>query len=180
MNDIEHHDSTWTDRLLDLLDGDVDASERSAIESHVATCTRCRAHYARLKQLDAKLAVSLDAPRLDPSFDRQVFARIEALDARQRDLARRQADREFQQNLQLLARRWRRGVVYLIGGAVAGIALAFALLSWAEAAGVADRVLGSMDGFGSENVDVLRTLLTGMIGAAIGGGISRWLADTID
>src|SRR5688500_2944902 len=124
MNDIEQHDSTWNDRLQDLLDGDVHASDRHAIEAHIAACTRCRAQYAQLKRLDARLAAKLDAPTLDAAFDRQVFARIDALDARARDLARRQADRELQENLHSLAHRWRRGLVYVVGGAIAGIALA--------------------------------------------------------
>lgn len=180
MNDIEQHDSSWNDRLQDLLDGDVDASDRSAIESHLSTCKRCRAQYAQLKRLDTALAQNLDAPQLDASFDRQVFARIEALDTRERELARRHADRELEQNLTMLARHWRRGLAYLIGGAIAGIALAFAFMAWADAAGVADKLLGLSNGIGAEHADSLRTLLTVLMGAAVGGGVSRWLANTMD
>lgn len=180
MNEFEQHDSTWSDRLQDLLDGDVGPSERAAIESHVATCARCRSQYAQLKRLDAKLVAKLDAPRLDATFDHQVFARIAALDARASELARRQADRELQENLRLLARNWRRGLAFVLGGAIAGIALAFAFAAWVDAAGMSERLLGAADGFGLGHVDGMRTLMIAAIGASIGGAISRWLATALD
>lgn len=180
MNEFAQHDSTWNDRLQDLLDGDIAPSERAAIESHLVTCGRCRSQHAQLKRLDAQLAARIVAPELDASFDRQVFARIEALDARSREQARRQADQELQENLHSLARSWRRGLAFLIGGAIAGIALAFAFTAWADAAGMSAKLLGAASGLGLEHADGFRTLMIAMIGAGIGGGISKLLAATFD
>lgn len=180
MNEFEQHDSTWNDRLQDLLDGDVDATERGAIESHLATCARCRTHYAQFKRLDVTLSARLATPGLDASFDHQVFARIEALDAEARDQALRQADRELQQNLQALARGWRRGLVFIFGGVVAGIALAFAFTAWADSAGIAEKLLGATGNLALMPADTLHALVTAVIGAGIGGGISKWLAATFD
>jgi anti-sigma factor RsiW len=174
MNEFEQHDSVWNDRLQDLLDGDVSAGERAAIESHLATCARCRSHHAQLKRLDANLTTQLAAPALDASFDCQVFARIEALDARARAQAQRQAERELQENLRLLARAWRRGLAFVLGGAVAGVALAFAIATWADAAGMPEKLLGFATGFGLENTDGLSAVVLAMLGAGI--GVSGWLA----
>jgi anti-sigma factor RsiW len=182
MTPIERHDSTWQDRLLDLLDGDLQGVERSTVESHVATCARCRVRYAELKRLDAKLKrrISAMAPSLDMSFERQLMARIETLDTRSRERARREAEREFDENLQALARRWRRNLVLLIGGAIAGIALAFALTSWADVAGWSEKLLGTTTGFGIGDGDAVQLLVAAAIGAVTGGGISRWVAGTLD
>lgn len=180
MNEFAQHDSTWNDRLQDLLDGDVGSSERAAIESHVAGCARCRSQYAQLKRLDAKLSARIDAPMLDASFDRQVFARIEALDARARDQARRQADHELQENLRSLARTWRRGLAFLVGGAIAGVALAFAFTAWADAAGMSTKLIGAVNGIGLEDADWLRAVAIAAVGAAIGGGISKLLSVALD
>jgi anti-sigma factor RsiW len=180
MNEFEQHDSTWNDRLQDLLDGDVDASERAAVESHLAACAHCRTQYAHFKRLDSALAAGLAVPELGASFDHQVLARIDAMDAQARDQARRQADREFQQSLQALARSWRRGLAFVLGGSVAGIALAFAFTAWADAADVAERLLGITGRIAFVPTDTLHTLVTALIGAGIGAGISKWLAATLD
>ena len=180
MNEIEEHDSTWNDRLQDLLDGDVDASERATIESHLGTCARCRTHFAQFKQLDVALSARLATPGLAPSFDHQVLSRIDALAAQARDQARRQADRELQQNLQALARGWRRALAFIFGGAAAGIAVAFAFTAWADTADIAERLVGVTGTIGFLPTATLHTLVTAVIGAGIGGGISRWLAATLD
>lgn len=180
MNPFEQHDASWHDRLQDLLDGDLQSHDRATIESHLATCARCRAHYSRLKRLDAKLSTRLGSIGLEASFEHQIFARIDALDARARERARRQADRELRENLQALTRSWRRGMAFLIGGAIAGIALALALMSWANAAGIWDKVLVAAVEFGGNDSEAIRTVLIALIGAGIGGGISRWLAATLE
>jgi anti-sigma factor RsiW len=180
MNEFEQHESTWNDRLQDLLDGDVGSGERAEIESHLASCARCRAQYAQLKRLDAKLTAKLDAPMLDASFERQVLARIAALDAHAREHARVQADRELQENLRSLSRSWRRVLAFLIGGAIAGIALAFALTTWADAAGMSEKLLGAASGLGLGHADSLHALMIALVGACIGGGISKWLATALE
>ncbi len=180
MNEFEHHDSVWNDRLQDLLDGDVGPGERAGVESHIASCARCRAEYAQLKRLDAQLTTKLDAPVLDASFDRLIFARLAALDAQAREQARRQADRELQQNLHSLSRSWRRVLALLIGGATAGIALAFALAAWADAAGISEKILGAAGGLGLAHADSLHTVMIAIVGAGIGGGISKWLSTALE
>lgn len=194
MNLIERHDSTWNDRLQDLLDGDLASLERDHIEAHLAACARCRAHYAQLKRLDAKLSLKLSSATLgsmglgstgpvlmglDGSFDRQVLARIDALDESARERARRRAEHEFHDNLQALTRGWHRGLASLIGGAVAALALAFAFTAWANAAGIPDKMLDAAQGLGA-HADLLHLLLIASIGALIGGGISRWVATTLE
>ncbi len=179
MNEFSQHDAIWNERLQDVLDGDVVASERAAVDSHLAACARCRTHFAALKRLDAVLAAHIEAPRLDSSFDGELFARIEAIDARTRDQARQRADDELQQNLRSLTRSWHRGLAFVIGGAIAGVALAFAFTGWIEAAGLSEKLLDTMTGLGLAPVDGLRTVMIAAIGAGIGGTCS-WLGATFD
>jgi anti-sigma factor RsiW len=182
MTPIERHDSTWQDRLLDLLDGDLHGAERSNVESHISICARCRAQYTELKHLDAQLKRRFvtKAASLDLAFERQVLARIEALDARIRERARHEAERELNANLQVLTHHCRHNLALLIGGAIAGIALAFALASWVDVAAWSGMLLGTTPELGTAEGDVIRLLATAVIGAVIGGGISRWVAGTLD
>jgi anti-sigma factor RsiW len=181
MTEFDRHDETWNDRLQDLLDGEISASERVTTESHIATCGRCRAQFSQLKRLDAKLATRLDVPPLDNSFDRQLFARIESLDANARERARRRLERELQENLEHLSRGWRRTLAFVLGGTIAGIALAFAFIAWVDAAGLTDRMVGAAAaGTSSLQTSTLHVAVTVAIVAAIGAGVARWLASIIE
>ena len=51
----------WTDRLSDYLDEELDAHEREAFESHIATCDECRETVAQLRQVVAR-AGALETP----------------------------------------------------------------------------------------------------------------------
>ncbi len=56
----------WTTKLSDYLDGELDSSERAALEAHLATCGQCYATLAELRQVVAR-AKSLEdrAPKKD-------------------------------------------------------------------------------------------------------------------
>jgi anti-sigma factor RsiW len=178
MTEFDRHDDTWNDRPQDLLDGEIGAPERVTIESHIATCGRCRAQIAQLKRLDARLAAKLDLLPLDSTFDRQLFARIESLDANARERARRRLERELQENLEHLSHSWRRTLAFVLSGTIAGIALIFACIAWVDAAGLTNRVVGAAAAAGpsSFQASTLHVAVTAAIVAAIGAGVSRWLA----
>jgi anti-sigma factor RsiW len=44
----------WTNRLSEYIDGELDSSERAALESHLATCGHCYATLAELRQVVAR------------------------------------------------------------------------------------------------------------------------------
>ncbi|HEY8539896.1 MAG TPA: zf-HC2 domain-containing protein [Steroidobacteraceae bacterium] len=179
MDELEQHDCAWNDRLQDLLDADVRSTERAEIESHIATCPRCRLQYAKLKRLDAKLSAQIGAPRLDAAFDRQVFAKINALDARRREHAQRQAERELTENLQALARARRWGVVCLVSGVVAAVATIYAIMTWSENVDAAGQLFSFVTAIGLPQAGSLHTFFSFLIAAAIGGGVAKWIADTV-
>ena len=54
MNDI------WTNRLSEYLDGDLDVTERAALEAHLATCGRCYATLAELRDVVARAKTLVD------------------------------------------------------------------------------------------------------------------------
>lgn len=181
MNEIAQHDSEWNDRLQDLLDGDLSHGERAAVDAHLAGCTRCRSQFARLKRMDSMLRMQTEAPAPHAAFDQQLFARIHAMDARDTERARRRMEGELQQNLRSLSRSWRRNWISMLAGAAAGIASAFALLSWIDTAGIASAVAGaarSTTGFGT--VGLLNTIIMMFVGAVIGAGVARWLVANAD
>lgn len=178
MNEFEQHDTSWDDRLQDLLDGDLDLSERAGVESHINTCPRCRRRHTQLKRLDVQLTSKLPSLHLDAAFDRQIFARIDALEGLGRDRARRRVELELQQNLAALSRDWRRRVSLLIGGAIGGIGIALALMGWAEMSGITERLLTTLNGLAVEPAS-LRTGMAVFTGALAGAGISGWLARSL-
>jgi anti-sigma factor RsiW len=180
MSDIEQHDLEWNDQLQDLLDGDVTGGERAALETHVAGCARCRAQFAKLKKLDALLHAKIDAPAPSASFDQQVFARINAFDTHARERARRRIDRELKDNLEMLSRGWRRGLISTLAGAVAGLAVAVALITWADQSGAANAAISAVgNGFGNDT-NFIHTVVTMLIGAGIGAIVSRWLTAAVE
>ena len=180
MSDIEQHDREWNDRLQDLLDGDLSGTERASIESHVAGCTRCRTQFSKLKRLDVFLRSKVERPFVGVAFDQQVFARINAMNDQARDKVRQRMERELQENLRTLSAGWRRGLLSVIGGAIAGIALALAFLAWANDAGLARAFADAAStGIGSGYAGLAHTVATLLFGAAIGAGVSRLLTATV-
>lgn len=56
----------WTNRLSEYLDGELDKTERSALEAHLATCGHCYATLAELRQVVAQAKALEDrAPARD-------------------------------------------------------------------------------------------------------------------
>jgi anti-sigma factor RsiW len=52
----------WTNRLSEYLDGELNISERAALEAHLATCGRCVATLAELRQVIARAKSLTDSP----------------------------------------------------------------------------------------------------------------------
>ena len=52
----------WTNRLSEYIDGELDANERAALEGHLATCGRCYATLAELRQVVARARSLADTP----------------------------------------------------------------------------------------------------------------------
>jgi len=56
----------WTDRLSEYVDGELAAGERSALETHLATCADCRATLGELRGVVARAKALEDrAPKAD-------------------------------------------------------------------------------------------------------------------
>ncbi len=51
----------WTNRLSEYIDGELDSTERAAIEAHLATCGRCYATLGDLRQVVARAKSLEDA-----------------------------------------------------------------------------------------------------------------------
>jgi anti-sigma factor RsiW len=52
----------WTNRLSEYIDGELDSSERAALEAHLATCGRCFAALGELRQVVARAQSLEDTP----------------------------------------------------------------------------------------------------------------------
>lgn len=175
MSPTESHDFDWSEQLLSWLDGDLDAAAAAAFTAHSAGCPRCQQQLRTLAALDVKLQAALPRISLDENFDHAVYARIDAMDESQRRAARQRAEQELQDNLRSLSSSWRRTLGLVIPGVIAGIALALALTGFLNDAGVAQATAQGAQGLGSALAGTLPLLLTGLVGATIGGIVARWL-----
>ncbi len=52
----------WTNRLSEYIDGELDSTERAAIEAHLATCGQCDATLRELRQVVARAKSLSDTP----------------------------------------------------------------------------------------------------------------------
>ena len=52
----------WTNRLSEYIDGELDATERAALEAHLATCGQCYATLGELRQVVARAKALEDQP----------------------------------------------------------------------------------------------------------------------
>jgi anti-sigma factor RsiW len=52
----------WTNRLSDYIDGELDSTERAALEAHLATCGQCYATLGELRQVVARAKSLEDSP----------------------------------------------------------------------------------------------------------------------
>ena len=175
------HQLAWNDRLQDWLDGDQSPAETAALQAHMADCAMCRARAAELQELDSKLRSAAPRLALDDSFDAKLFAQIDAIDDSQRAEARRRIEQELQQNLQALASGWRRALLFVVPGVIAGVALALGLAWWlADADLMRTLIAQSAAEFGSNNSGQVQLITMTMLGAGIGGVIARWLASVAE
>ena len=175
------HDIEWNDRLQDWLDGDLDAADTAALQAHMADCADCRARADDLQALDRELRSAAPRMALDDSFDARIFAQLDEIDDTQRAAARRRLEQELQQNLQSLARGWRRALLFVVPGVIAGVALAFALAWWLDTGGVMrSLIVQSAAEFGTDNSGLVRLVVMTVLGAGMGGMIARWLASVVE
>src|SRR5262245_48725677 len=70
----------WTNRLSEYIDGELDATERDALESHLATCGHCYATLAELRDVVGRAKTLVDR---EPAKD--LWAGIRAGIDEQRD-----------------------------------------------------------------------------------------------
>jgi anti-sigma factor RsiW len=175
------HDIQWNDRLQDWLDDDLDAADTAELQAHMADCAACRARADELQALDRNLRSAASRLALDDSFDAKIFAQLDAIDETKRAEARRRLEQELQQNLQALARGWRRALLFVVPGVIAGVALAFALAWWLDTGGVMRTlIVQSAAEFGTDNSGQVRLIVMTVLGAGLGGLIARWLASVVE
>ncbi|HEY7641252.1 MAG TPA: zf-HC2 domain-containing protein [Steroidobacteraceae bacterium] len=175
------HQLEWNDRLQDWLDGDLSDADAAALQAHMADCLSCRAGAEELQELDRNLSIAAPRLALDAGFDAKLFAQIDAIDDSKRAEQRRRVEQELQQNLQSLARGWRRALLFIVPGVVAGIALAFGLATWLNDASVMQLlVTESAAKLGSGNSGLVHLAVTTVLGAGLGGMIARWLASVVE
>jgi anti-sigma factor RsiW len=175
------HDIEWNDRLQDWLDGDLDAADATALQAHMADCAACRARADELQALDRELRSAAPRMALDASFDAKIFAQLDAVDETKRAEARRRLEQELQQNLHALARGWRRALLFVVPGVIAGVALAFALAWWLDTGGVMRTlIMQSAAEFGTDSSGQVRLIVMTLLGAGLGGMIARWLATVVE
>lgn len=174
MNHEEEHALLWNERLQDWLDGDVEATERAKIETHIADCGACRAHFEQLRGLDHLLRKAAPPIALDASFDARLFARIEATGAAAQTAARRRIEQELHASLAALARSRRRALTLGISGVAGGAATAFALVSSFFSADLAQWLAQSGD------ATLVSAALTTLLGAGVGVSVARWLVCVAD
>jgi anti-sigma factor RsiW len=175
----DHH-LEWNDRLQDGLDGDLSAADEAALQAHMADCALCRARADELRELDFNLTTAAPRLALDDAFDARLFAQIDAIDDSKRAAARQRMEQELQQNLRALARGWRRSLLVIAGGAIAGVVIALGLASWLNDASVMHALVVESAKLGSENSGSVHLIATTVLGAALGGAIARWLASVVE
>jgi anti-sigma factor RsiW len=167
--------------LQDWLDGDLDAAGEAALQAHMAQCAMCRARADELRALDQSLQLASPRLALDDTFDAKVFAQIAAIDDSQRAAQRQRIEQELQQNLQALQRGWRRALLFIVPGVIAGVALAFALAWWLNDAGLMHTlIVQSAAEFGSNNSSQVQLIAMTLLGAGLGGTLARWLANVVE
>ena len=178
---VTEHSQEWDDRLQDWLDGELDAAQTTAFDLHLQSCQQCRGSVAALERLDAALIEASPRLALSAAFDARLLARIEAIDDGQRAEARRRLEQEWQQQMQALSRNWRRTLLFLIAGMIAGVALIFALMTGFERSGLTDTLVnhGAAE-LGRDSSGFLRIGITTLLGVGLGTLVAPWLAKLSD
>jgi len=181
LSTAQEHQLAWNDRLQDWLDGDLDEADAAALQAHMADCALCQVRAEELQELDRSLMNAAPRLALNEAFDAKLFAQIDAIDDSQRAEARRRVEQELQRDLQALARGWRRALVFMVPGVVAGIALALALASWLSDATVMHTLVAeSAATLGPATSGQVPLFAMTVLGAGLGGLIARWLASVAE
>ncbi|MBL8268127.1 MAG: zf-HC2 domain-containing protein [Steroidobacter sp.] len=173
--------SHWQDSLQDWLDGELNPADSAKFEAHLAGCADCQGSLTQFEQLDEALIDAAPALQLNDAFDQNLFAQIDAIDESKRIEARRRLEQEWQQQMQALARNWRRTLAFVIPGIIGGIVLAVAMMSWLDSSGITNNLVaqGAAE-LGGRSVDYLRLGITAVVGGAFGMLVAPWLARLAD
>ena len=177
--------SKWDDSLQDWLDGELNGADTAAFEAHLAHCAKCQQNLGDFEELDEALIAVAPPMELNAGFDQKLFAQIAAIDESKRIEARRRLEQEWQEQMQSLARNWRRTLAFVIPGIIGGIVLAVALMSWLDSSGVTNNLvaqgveLGAAE-LGARSIDYLRLGITAVVGGAFGMLVAPWLARLAD
>jgi anti-sigma factor RsiW len=175
------HGPDWSQRLEEWRDGLADAAESAAIETHLASCTECQDYLEALNQIDAALSTKLQVAALSADFDSKIWSRIDASNDIQRALAKQRAQEDLQQQLAALNAGWKRKVLLMIPGLVAGIALAVWVGSLLTGTGLmASFATMLQQSLGPSMGQLIQTLATGFLGGAIGLAMSQWVVPSSD
>lgn len=185
MNQQPDSHEKWDDSLQEWLDGELNGPDSAAFEAHLAHCAKCQQNLGDFEELDEALLEATPPLALGAAFDQKLFAQIDAIDESKRIEARRRLEQEWQQQMQALARNWRRRLAFVIPGIIGGIVLAVALMSWLDSSGITNNLvahgveLGAAE-LGGRSIDYLRVGITGVVGAAFGMLVAPWLARLAD
>jgi anti-sigma factor RsiW len=178
------HRLEWNDRLLDWLDGDVEAGEQSLIEAHLGECEICQAQLEEFRQLDGALRTAAPPMSLDATFDERLYAQIGAVDAaseeKRRAQARERIEQELQQNLHALSRGWRQALGFVIPAVIASVAIAFMLSVWLDNSGVTQQLVAHAPAGIARNSGLIHWIVIALLGTSLGVIVSRWLAGIVD
>ena len=63
--------------ILDYFDGTVPVEDRRSLESHLESCSPCRAFWERQKEIDAALSGAVIPPSLSADFKERLMHRVE-------------------------------------------------------------------------------------------------------
>lgn len=120
----------WELRVQDWLDGQAGSAESAAVESHLATCGDCTALVEGFQELDAQLQPAVPvAPT--PSFDTDLFARIDAEESERRRVRGRALTQESELAHAMINRSLRKGLWTILGT----LTVALVLMVWVVVTG---------------------------------------------
>lgn len=179
-NPAEHrvHLALWIDRLQDAVDGALAPNEATVVQAHLSECAICHDEHRRLCAVDARLRGEF-SQAFSPSdnFDRNVFARIDVLEAEKRALAKQRELQEFEVRLAQVRGSWRQLLRFhlgnIIGGAATAIAAVTAIAGMWPTLGADARAAASVSGVFQGNVIAASVAMAGV--AATFAVASIWL-----
>lgn len=121
--------SDWDEWLQDRIDGDLEPTQSTALDEHIASCSACRARLDALRAVDAALSGHLSGEVPGASFDQIVLKHIVAAADADRDAARARVEQEWRDQMAVLSRQWHKAWRSMILNALAGSALLVAMVT---------------------------------------------------